>query len=174
MERAGTPLSPSFAPSASTQAEFPLKPFSAADSVNGSEAADGSRRTSRVSCGSETWTDFAGRVWPVITSQRRLKFKYPAHAALRAHVFRRDGFKCARCDACAINVPVDYDGRHALSTNTKVSSGYPDALILDHILTLPAGGRNVVENFQALCETCNRRKQKEDKEATAAFRGRLG
>lgn len=118
----------------------------------------------------EKWTDWQGRIWPVITTVRRLKFKYPAHAALRAHIFRRDGFCCVRCGARALNVPASYDGRHTLFTNTKVSSGYPDMLILDHILTLPAGGRNVVENFQTLCETCNRRKQKEDKANTAAYR----
>lgn len=121
----------------------------------------------------DTWTDYAGRVWPVLTSRRRLKFKYPAHAALRAHVFRRDGFCCVRCGAKAVGSTESYDGRQTLRTDTRVSSGYPDMLILDHILTLPAGGRNVVENFQTLCETCNKRKQREDKAATAAARENL-
>lgn len=119
----------------------------------------------------ETWTDYRGLAWPVVTSTRRLKFKYPAHAALRAHVFRRDGFRCCRCEAVAVGVPADYDGRATLFTNTTVCSGWPDMLVLDHVLTLRAGGRNVVGNFQTLCETCNRRKQREDRANVAAFKG---
>lgn len=110
-----------------------------------------------------TWTDHLGRVWPVIQSRRRLKFKCPAHAALRAYIFHRDGYKCVRCDAYAVGVPKDYSGRYALSTNTF------DVLIVDHILTLKAGGLNVIENFQSLCETCNKKKIREDVAAIAAM-----
>lgn len=117
----------------------------------------------------ETWADYKGRVWPVITSSRRLKFKYPAHAALREHVFTRDGFKCCHCDAAATAVPDGWDGSSTLTTNTKVGSGWPDMLILDHILTLKAGGKNVIDNLQTLCETCNKRKQKVDKADAAAY-----
>lgn len=117
------------------------------------------------------WTDYRGQKWRVVTSGRRLKFSYPAHAALRAHIFHRDGYRCRRCAAAAINVPVNYTGSETLRTNTRVSSGWPDVLILDHVLTLKAGGRNVVENLQTLCETCNKRKQKEDRKAIAASRG---
>lgn len=115
------------------------------------------------------WTDYKGRVWPVVTSVRRLKFKYPAHAALREHIYVRDGFKCCRCCAVAVSVPEGWDGRSTLFTNTQVSSGYADMLILDHVLTLKAGGRNEISNFQTLCETCNKRKQKEDKKAAAEY-----
>ena len=115
------------------------------------------------------WTDFEGASWPVITSVRRLKFKYPAHAALRRHVYRRDAFACCRCGVCALFVPIGYDGREALYTTSILRNGYHDVLVLDHILTLPAGGRNVVENLQTLCETCNRKKQREDKAAIAMF-----
>ncbi|MBY0243168.1 MAG: HNH endonuclease [Burkholderiaceae bacterium] len=118
----------------------------------------------------DTWTDHTGRTWPVIQSKRRLKFKYPAHAALRAYVFHRDGYKCVRCGAAAIAVPDCYDGSHTLRTNTFVGE-YHDILIVDHMLTLKAGGRNVVENFQTLCETCNKRKQREDKAAALAHGG---
>jgi 5-methylcytosine-specific restriction endonuclease McrA len=113
-----------------------------------------------------TWTDHWGKEWHVITSPNRLKFKIPCHAALRRHVFHRDGYKCARCPAKAINVPADYSGRFALYTDTFVGR-YSDVLVLDHIVTRPAGGRNVVENLQTLCETCNKRKQREDKALTA-------
>jgi 5-methylcytosine-specific restriction endonuclease McrA len=100
-----------------------------------------------------------------------LKFKYPAHAALRRHVFHQDGFKCKRCPAIASESTVDYDGHKTLYTNTLTGTGYRDVLVLDHVVTLKAGGLNVVENFQTLCETCNKRKQKEDKAAAAAFEG---
>jgi 5-methylcytosine-specific restriction endonuclease McrA len=110
-----------------------------------------------------------GRAWPVTSSVRALKFNIPCHAALRREVFRRDGFKCRRCDAKAVNVPADYSGRYTLGTDTKTGAGSSDALIVDHIVTRPAGGLNVPSNLQTLCETCNRRKQKEDKAATAAF-----
>lgn len=120
-----------------------------------------------------TWTDHHGHVWPVIKSRRRLKFKYPSHAALRAHVFHRDGYKCVRCSCSAVNVAEDYYGSETLFTNTFVSSGFRDYLVIDHILTLKAGGLNVIENFQTLCETCNKKKQREDRAATAAAKGAL-
>lgn len=106
----------------------------------------------------------------MIQSRLRLKFKYPAHAALRAHVFHRDGYKCVRCEASAIDVPFDYSGADTLFTDTFVSSGFRDVLVVDHVLTLKAGGLNVIENFQTLCETCNKRKSREDKAAIAAAR----
>lgn len=117
-----------------------------------------------------TWTDYKGRAWPVVKSSRRLKFKYPSHAALREHVFATDGFKCCRCEARALAVPEGWSGSTTLFTNTTVSSGYPDMLIVDHIVTLKAGGANQISNFQTLCETCNKRKQREDIAAAAAFR----
>ena len=112
------------------------------------------------------WTDHTGRVWPAIESGRRLKFKNPLHAAVRAFVFHRDGYRCVRCGCAAIGGTKNYDGRYTLQTNTLVSSGFPDMLVVDHVLTLRAGGRNAVDNFQTLCETCNRRKQREDRAAT--------
>jgi len=117
-----------------------------------------------------TWTDYKGRIWPVLRSVRRLKFKNPAHAALREHIFVRDGFRCCRCPAAALAIPEGWAGEKTLPTNTFLSSGFRDLLILDHILTLRAGGENVVSNFQTLCETCNRRKQKEDIAASLNFR----
>lgn len=121
----------------------------------------------------DTWTDYRGRVWPVVQSSRRLKFKYPAHAALRAHVFHVGEYRCAHCPAVAKEVPIDYSGRWALQTDTMVCARWSDVLVLDHILCLKAGGRNVVSNFQALCETCNKRKQKEDIAAAAQYRAEV-
>lgn len=118
----------------------------------------------------DTWTDYLGRSWPVVQSTRRLKFKYPAHAALRAHVFHVGGYRCARCPAVAKEIPADYSGRWALQTNTMVRGRWTDILVLDHVVCLKAGGRNVVTNFQVLCETCNKRKQKEDIAAALLYR----
>jgi len=117
------------------------------------------------------WTDHTGRVWPAIQSGRRLKFKNPLHAAVRAFVFYRDGYKCVRCGCAAIGDTKNYDGRYTLQTNTMVSSGFPDMLVVDHVLTLRAGGRNAVDNFQTLCETCNRKKIPFDNEAARRHKG---
>lgn len=119
------------------------------------------------------WRDFDGQIWPVIKSRRRLKFKYPAHAALRRHVFVCDRFQCRRCSAKAAVIPVGYDGRDALWTDTWIRSGGRDLLILDHMLTLSAGGRSVIENLQTLCETCNRKKMSEDITAIRNYRSGL-
>ena len=115
------------------------------------------------------WVDHRGIVRDPVRSGRRLKFKYPLHAAIRAFVFHRDGYKCQRCEAHAVDVPSGYDGHNALWTNTKTGGGFQDVLVVDHVLTLRAGGINHPSNMQALCETCNRRKQKEDKAAIAEF-----
>ena len=120
------------------------------------------------------WTDFAGVTRRVVTSRDRLKFHCPSHAALRAHVFHRDGFSCVRCGAVAVNVPDKYDGRYGLSTNPRARPRESDTLVVDHILTRKAGGTNVVENLQTLCETCNKRKIKEDVIAATEFRNAVG
>ena len=122
----------------------------------------------------EYWTDFRGRTWPVITSARRLKYRTPAQRALRVHVFHMDNFTCRMCGAQAVNVPEDYDGDGVPFTNTRCSSGWPDMLIVDHILTLKAGGTSRVENLQTLCDTCNKRKTKHDRVATAEYLKRCG
>lgn len=110
----------------------------------------------------ETWVDYRGQTWQVAQGIGRLKFRVPCHAALRAHIFHIDGYKCRRCPAQAINVPADYDGASAMQTNTFTGSGFPDMLVLDHIVTRKAGGRNHVGNLQTLCETCNKKKMPED------------
>lgn len=117
------------------------------------------------------WTDHNGRQWRLVNSRRRLKFSIPCHAALRAFVFQRDGFRCCRCEAHAVEVPDHYDGRKTLRTNTRTGGGWPDVLVLDHVLTLAAGGLSHPNNLQTLCETCNRRKQREDIAAAAQARG---
>jgi len=120
--------------------------------------------------GAPVWTDHWGQVWPVITSCRRLKFKYPAHAALRRHVFHRDGYKCQRCGLAALSAPEGYDGHSTLETTKRDKDGWPILLLVDHVLTLKAGGLNVIENFQTLCQTCNLKKIREDNVAARLYR----
>jgi 5-methylcytosine-specific restriction endonuclease McrA len=122
----------------------------------------------------EYWTDFRGKRWRVITSGRRLKYRTPAQQALRVHVFHEDGYACRACGAKAENVPADYDGTYVLFTNTRCASGWPDMLIVDHVLTLKAGGTSRVENLQTLCDTCNKRKTKHDRAMTAEYLKRCG
>jgi 5-methylcytosine-specific restriction endonuclease McrA len=117
----------------------------------------------------DTWTDYMGRTWPVIKSPYPLKFKNRSHAALRVHVFHRDGYVCVGCGARAIDVPEDYDGRFALQTDGFVGR-WRALLVLDHILTRKAGGSHRVENLRAFCEACNIRKIPEDVAAAARAR----
>ena len=119
-----------------------------------------------------TWTDFRGTQWPLITSVRRLKFSYPAHAAIRAHIFHVDGYKCRQCGLAAIKIPDQYTGRKTLVTDRKDAMGYAICLVVDHITCLQAGGINELANFQTLCEICNLRKGREDKLAVTAWRSR--
>ena len=102
-----------------------------------------------------------------LATRRRLKFSTPAHAALRRDVFIRDQFRCVRCGDSAISIPDSCDGRYTLKTGKILASGFHDVLVIDHVVTLRAGGANSIENFQTLCETCNKKKQKEDKEMVA-------
>lgn len=149
---------------------FPLAESGGPLCADAEQARSDLPEVSRVAPASRVWVDLWGKQWPIVKSPRRLKFHNPSHAALRRHVFHRDGFQCVRCGAKGVDVPDDYTGRWTLNTNTLVRNKWADVLILDHILTLRAGGRNVVENFQTLCETCNRRKGKEDKAAIEAYR----
>lgn len=120
-----------------------------------------------------TWVDHKGRMWPEVQSKRRLKFKYPLHAALRAFVHHRDGYKCLRCQTPAVGVPKDYDGRYGLITARVGPGGYSVSLEMDHIVTLMAGGTNAHTNLQTLCSECNRQKGNfEDRAAVHAFLSR--
>lgn len=107
------------------------------------------------------WTDYRGQQWPVVTSPHRLKFKIRSHAAIRAHVFHMDGYRCVECGVPADEVPADYDGRTTLYiTNDR---GEWSCLMLDHKLCMAAGGSHHVSNFQTLCERCNCRKGTADR-----------
>lgn len=61
-----------------------------------------------------TWRDSTGSEWRISMSHRRLRFKYPAHAAVRAYVFQRDGFRCKCCGAATNDDTSNYRGRHAV------------------------------------------------------------
>lgn len=95
-----------------------------------------------------TWTDEDGVVRRV---PRRLDYRIPAHAAIRAFVARRDLFMCGDCATRAF-VPCGYDGRDA----PLVRGVGP--LHVDHMVARSRGGTNHPSNLQMLCEPCNCRK----------------
>ena len=99
------------------------------------------------------WTDATGRRWRVATAGKRLAFRYPGHAALRAHVFARDGFCCVRCGWVPSSIPEAYDGRYTLLGDDV--GGKRRELQLDHIVALHVGGSNHPDNMQTLCFGCN-------------------
>lgn len=119
------------------------------------------------------WTDCFGKQWPLIKSKRRLKYKYPLHAAIRKHVFHTDNYQCRNCGDKAINIPKNWDGKSTLQTNKILKSGFRDMLVVDHILTLKAGGKNEISNFQTLCETCNKAKIKQDKSMALQYKNEV-
>jgi 5-methylcytosine-specific restriction endonuclease McrA len=119
---------------------------------------------------SPTWTDCFGVTHIQVKTLRRLKYKYPLHAAIRRHVFHVDNYTCRRCGVSAETVPENYDGRKTLNTTSKIKSGWHDVLVVDHIVSLSAGGKNVISNFQTLCETCNKKKIKSDNRMAKAYR----
>lgn len=101
----------------------------------------------------ETWTDHRGVTRPVPSTLARLKFTRPGHAALRAFVMQRDGFRCMECGVEGSNIPENYDGRNAIDV-----SGPKRCLVVDHVLARMNGGVHHPRNLQVLCEECNARK----------------
>lgn len=111
------------------------------------------------------WADDDGAVYPVPAMGRRLKFaSSPAHAKLRAFVFRRDGFTCVRCAWKPGDLPAVYDGRRTLGV-TIIPATKPwkksalTYLEVDHRISRSHGGSNHPDNLQTLCKRCNAGKQ---------------
>ncbi len=102
----------------------------------------------------ESWTDESGTTRPCPPSGKRLNFRYPGHAALRAFVFRRDRFACIRCGYRPASVPVDYDGRYTLGEPVSATETRQE-LQLDHKTPRFYEGANHPENLQTLCFQCN-------------------
>lgn len=92
-------------------------------------------------------------------------------AKTRLAVYERDGFACRTCGWEPDPPLPGYGGERAL---TGYGPAYlaerglfdkPDiyrrrvyALELDHVVPFSQGGRNAVDNYQALCSGCNARK----------------
>jgi len=104
------------------------------------------------------WRDAAGRSWPLPRPGERLVFARHAHAALRAHIYARDGYRCCECGAEAQEVPAPYDGRKTLFIAATTQKGNRIPLVLDHRISLRNGGRTQPRNLQTLCATCNNTK----------------
>lgn len=103
------------------------------------------------------WIDASGRRWRVAPAGKRLQFANAGAAALRAHVFIRDGFRCLRCDWMPSAIPTPYTGRYTLLGDDV--GGKRRELQLDHILALHNGGSNHPDNLQTLCFGCNASKR---------------
>lgn len=98
------------------------------------------------------YTDHKGIVREVPRVKGILRFKVPLHAALRAYIFHRDGYRCCYCGAYALQVPPDYNGRYTLRTNRGL------CLVTDHKTPIRLGGTHHPDNLQTLCDSCNARK----------------
>jgi 5-methylcytosine-specific restriction endonuclease McrA len=104
------------------------------------------------------WKDASGRSWALPQPNERLVFTRLAHAALRAHIYARDGYRCCECGAKAQAVPAPYDGRKALFIVATTRKGNRIPLVLDHRVSLRNGGRTHPDNLQTLCAICNNTK----------------
>ena len=83
----------------------------------------------------ETWTDHKGATWIVPQILGRLKYRIPAHAALRDFVLHRDGYRCQHCGCIDLA-----------------------QLVPDHRISRRNGGTHHPNNLQCLCQSCNARK----------------
>ena len=70
---------------------------------------------------------------------------------------KRDDFTCQLCGVMPDEMPIDYDGKWAITVSM-------DILIVDHIVSRRSGGDHNPDNLQCLCETCNKKKIKQDNE----------
>lgn len=103
------------------------------------------------------WSDDDGQIYRVPAQGTRLKFRYPAHADLRAHVFRRDGFRCVECRWSPPSIPENYSGRYTL-VGPEID-GKRCELQLDHAKPFIRGGSHHPSNLRTLCFSCNAAKR---------------
>lgn len=104
----------------------------------------------------EYWVDDHGTVRPVPKARGRLRFRESGHAALRAFVFRRDGFRCQSCGVEGSDVPEnpdEYTGRDTIGV-----VGPKHCLVMDHIESGGSPRNHHPDNLQTLCDSCNSRK----------------
>ena len=108
------------------------------------------------------WTDERGRRFGVPGPGKRLRpHANSVHAALRAFVFRRDGFCCVRCGWESPAPMPDYDGRSIPALTAErarsrwVTIPTLNYLEVDHVQPRSRGGSNHPDNLQSLCRRCN-------------------
>jgi hypothetical protein len=92
--------------------------------------------------------DADGRRRIIPAGRGPLSFNIPTHAALRAFVYKRDGFACKKCGVVPPPAPENYNGRYA----------HYD-LHIDHIKPRSKGGNHHPKNLQTLCFSCNSAKR---------------
>ena len=106
------------------------------------------------------WFDSDGTKRRVRAAGKKLHFRNPSHAALRAFVYRRDSFTCVKCGWQPSEMPLVpelYTGEFTL-TGPEID-GKRRELQLDHKIPRIDGGSNHPDNLQTLCFGCNASKQ---------------
>ncbi len=80
---------------------------------------------------------------------------------IRLAVYTKSGFRCMHCH-WKPDVPEGYNGRYALGGDgdycPRRRRRKLRILEIDHIVSYLKGGRYVIDNLQALCNSCNARK----------------
>ncbi len=102
-----------------------------------------------------TWIDLSGTERRTMRSSGRIKYRDESAWALRRLVYDRDKYCCQICGWVA-HVPESWNQRDAL----LMSGSATICLVLDHIISVANCGSHHPDNLQALCDTCNFKKQR--------------
>lgn len=69
----------------------------------------------------------------------------------RFHIYEQCNYSCKSC-GLSFNIPENWDKLSAIRNEFGV------CLEIDHIIPISLGGRDSIENKQALCQRCNTKK----------------